>query len=628
MAPDMVQGVTVMLEELEVRDLGPIHSAVLTPGAGMTAITGETGAGKSMLLNAIRLISGEASNVATVSSRAKSAWAQGVFTVPQGSAAAQIALESGALDDDKSRNDGNEKVDGDALDAELFLSRSVPKSGRSRAVLNGHSVPRTLLAELAGELVTIHGQSDQLRIASSARQREFLDGVAADESELSAYTEAWRTLTAMDERLAKTLGRQASDLQRVDYLRDSIARIERLEPHPGEYAELRERRAHIENAAEINHGVGAALGALDASQMDEQADGVGAISAVNTAIRSLRSIKAEGNFGQLADRLDTLSNELSDVVYALSLELDFDEDAGALDDLNSRIHDLDELMKKWGPSLEDVLAWHDKAVYEVEGLDASPEKIEELKAERQKAFQAALSAAEVLSDKRKKAAQRLSAMVTKELSSLAMAGAKFDIRVNSRVHSAKDNTIGDGAFDKSGQVHDTWPLDANGCDDVEFLFTPFSGSAPLPMGKSASGGELSRLMLALELSAASMRPDGTTSDNRQQPSNMTFIFDEVDAGVGGKAAVELGRRLAKLARDAQVIVVTHLPQVACWAGTQFVVSKGPTTSTATSTGTRVETTVAEVTGEQRVHEIARMLSGSESATSLNHAKELLESSRL
>ena len=241
---------------------------------------------------------------------------------------------------------------------------------------------------------------------------------------------------------------------------------------------------------------------------------------------------------------------------------------------------------------------------DVEDLDASPEKVAELEDERRRLFESALQAADRLSEVRRRAASELSARVGEELSSLAMAGAGLEIRVTPR--------------DLDRNRGGTWPLDANGRDDIAFLFTPFPGSPQLPMGKSASGGELSRLMLALELVAAERRmgygPDSPA---------MTFIFDEVDAGVGGKSAVELGRRLARLARGAQVIVVTHLAQVASWADAQFVVSKGERSS-----DDGVATTVHEVRGADREREIARMLSGSESETSLDHARELLAESRL
>ena len=227
-------------------------------------------------------------------------------------------------------------------------------------------------------------------------------------------------------------------------------------------------------------------------------------------------------------------------------------------------------------------------------MDASPEKVEQLEAERAQLLEAAEKAAQAVSKRRRAAAKELASKVTAELDSLAMGTSKLEIRVAEREQ-----------------------LDATGADDIEFLFTPFPGSPQLPMGKSASGGELSRLMLALELVAAEKH---VVAGGTVPP--MTFIFDEVDAGVGGKAAVELGARLAKLAQSAQVLVVTHLPQVASWADEQYVVAKGETDDGS------IATTINQVRGEARVHEIARMLSGSESETSLEHAEELLKSSVL
>ncbi|MCO6558207.1 MAG: DNA repair protein RecN [Bifidobacterium sp.] len=602
-----------MLEELEVRNLGPIHSAVLTPSKGMTAITGETGAGKSMLLSAIRLISGATASVGRVAAGADSAWAQGIFDVDENGKAASLAQDAGVLDINGEETDPDPDEIGRR---ELFLSRTVPASGRSRAVLCGHSVPRNVLGNVAAELVTIHGQADQLRLASPSRQREFLDMAADDGAERNAYRQAWEQLQTIDQRFSNVTNQEASTRQRADYLRESIEQINKVDPKPGEDEELKEKRSRVENAAEIAQGVGSALSALDASQVDSDSDTQGASDAITHAIQALRTIHVGGVFGEAADRLESLNADLSDIVFSLSNEVDTDEDAEGLDAINARIHELDELTRRWGPTLEDVIAWRDKAAFEVEDLDASPEKVEEIKAQRKQAFDVAIKAAETLSKKRKLAATALANTVTKELSALAMAGSGLEIRVMRRNLAAKDKTAG-----KNGEMQTTsvtWPLDANGIDDIEFLFTPFPGSPQLPMGKSASGGELSRLMLALELSVAEKRTVGS--------SDMTFIFDEVDAGVGGKAAVELGKRLAKLAQTSQVIVVTHLAQVASWADSQFVVSKG----SAPSAGSKapVETTVNEVTGNARIHEIARMLSGSESATSLSHAQELLNSSEL
>ena len=567
-----------MLEELEIHNLGPIRSALIAPAGGMTAITGETGAGKSMLLSAIRLISGGPSDGGRVSVGANEAWAQGVFEVASSSAAVAAAHEAGF----------------EPEDGELFLSRKVPASGRSRSMLSGRSVPRSVLGSIAAELVTIHGQADQLRIASSARQREFLDRYAGDDVALAAYGKTWNALRAMDERLERLSSQESSMRQQADYLRESIERINRIDPQPGEMAELRARRDRIENAAEIAEGVNRALSALDASQVVDDVESSSATDLIDRASQALRTIHVDGVFSELADRLDSISTDLSDVVFTLSGEVDNDLGMEDLDAINGRIHELDELVRRWGPELSDVIAWRDQAVFDLEDLDASPEKVSQLQAEREKLFGEALKAARAVSKRRIAAAKELAAKVTAELESLAMSGSKLEICVSEREH-----------------------LDASGADGIDFLFTPFPGSPQMPMGKSASGGELSRLMLALELVAAEKH---VVAGGSVPP--MTFIFDEVDAGVGGKTAVELGARLAKLAQSAQVIVVTHLPQVASWADEQYVVAKGETDDGS------IATTINQVRGEARVHEIARMLSGSESEASLEHAEELLKSSVL
>ena len=544
----------------------------------MTAITGETGAGKSMLLSAIRLISGGPSDGGRVSVGAREAWAEGVFEVASSPAAVAVAHEAGF----------------EPEDGELFLSRKVPASGRSRSMLSGRSVPRSVLGSIAAELVTIHGQADQLRIASSVRQREFLDRYAGDDVALAAYGKAWNALRAMDERLERLSSQESAMRQQADYLRESIERINRIDPQPGEMTELRARRDRIENAAEIAEGVNRALSALDASQVVDDVESSSATDLIDRASQALRAIHVDGMFSELADRLDSISTDLSDVVFTLSGEVDNDLGMEDLDAINGRIHELDDLIRRWGPELSDVIAWRDQAVFDLEDLDASPEKVSQLQAEREKLFGEALKAARAVSKRRVAAAKELAAKVTAELESLAMSGSKLEIRVSEREH-----------------------LDASGADGIDFLFTPFPGSPQMPMGKSASGGDLSRLMLALELVAAEKH---VFSGGSVPP--MTFIFDEVDAGVGGKTAVELGARLAKLAQSAQVIVVTHLPQVASWADEQYVVAKGETDNGS------IATTINQVRGEARVHEIARMLSGSESEASLEHAEELLKSSVL
>ncbi|MBI0048155.1 DNA repair protein RecN [Bifidobacterium choladohabitans] len=587
-----------MLEELEVRDLGPIHHALLRPAAGMTAITGETGAGKSMLLNAIRLISGSTARPQLVSPGAHESWVQGIFDAGSPGAENPVtAVITGAglpLEDE----------------GQIFLARAMPVKGRSRAALNGRTAPRGLLQEVAGMLVTVHGQADQMRMASPARQREFLDAYAGDGPQLEAFSKAFRQYRQAQDHLEELRNQQSGAMAQADYLRESIARIDRVDPHSGEDRELKAQRDRIEHAAQISQGVMAALSALDSGQIDPDADAPSATALVERAIAALEGIGVEGVFQESAQRLRSLNADLSDLVFTLSSQLDDEGQEGDLDKINARIHDLDELTRRWGPDIDDVLAWRKKAAFELEDMDASPEKLEELQGQVEQLRGSALKAARNLSVSRGKAARRLSELVDGELHSLAMAGAGLEIRVRPR------------------QDQD---MDVHGLDQIDFLFRPYPGSDLLPMGKSASGGELSRLMLALELVAAegrtSSRPDGSGHghagrDSQVGDSTMTFIFDEVDAGVGGRAAVELGRRLARLAVTAQVIVVTHLPQVASWADRQFVVAKG------SEGGDAVETLVRQVEGEDREREIARMLAGSESTTSLKHARELLSSSRL
>lgn len=586
-----------MLEELEVRDLGPIHHALLRPAAGMTAITGETGAGKSMLLNAIRLISGSAARPQLVSPGARESWVQGIFDAV--AAGAEDPVTAAITDAGLPLED----------EGQIFLARTMPVKGRSRAALNGRKAPRGLLEEVAGMLVTVHGQADQMRMASPARQRDFLDAYAGDGPQLEAFSKAWRQYRQAQGHMEELRNQQSGAMAQADYLRESIARIDRVDPHSGEDRELKAQRDRIEHAAQISQGVMSALSALDSGQIDPDADAPSATALVERAIAALEDIGVEGVFQESAQRLRSLNADLSDLVFTLSSQLDDEGQEGDLDKINARIHDLDELTRRWGPDIDDVLAWRKKAAFELEDMDASPEKLEELQSQVEQFRGSALKAARALSVSRAKAARRLSELVDGELHSLAMAGAGLEIRVRPR------------------QDQD---MDAHGLDQIDFLFRPYPGSDLLPMGKSASGGELSRLMLALELVAAeghdSSGPDEpgdghTSPDSQVGGPTMTFIFDEVDAGVGGRAAVELGRRLARLAVTAQVIVVTHLPQVASWADRQFVVAKGR------EGGDAVETLVHQVEGEDREREIARMLAGSESTTSLRHARELLSSSR-
>ena len=592
-----------MLEELEIRNLGPISHAVITPSYGMTAITGETGAGKSMLLSAIRLISGGKADSSRITSFASESWAQGVFSVPKSGIVSNLLQESG-IDVEESEGDDS-KID-------VYVSRTVPKSGRSRAVVSGCSVPKTLLDKICSQTITIHGQSDQLRIATSAKQREFLDSISCDSKELQEYSVAFKEWQDAVESYNSLINQESSSRQRADYLRESLEKIRQIDPKRNEDEELKAKRDRIENAAQIVGAISEAISSLDASQIDYGAiDSVDALHLVDDASKAIRSIRVDGDYSAIANQLDDISSQISDIVMQLAQQLDVDESQEDLDAINNRIHDLSDLTRRWGPQIDDVLEWAKKAQFELEDLDDSPEAIDRAKKACDKYYSNAKNLADKLYDLRKSAAEKFSFEVSKELESLAMQDAQLLIKVNRR------------KVDETGVVD----LDSHGLDNVEFLFKPFPSSDYLPMGSSASGGELSRLMLAMELVAAKF--------NNSDSHSMTFIFDEVDAGVGGVAAVELGKRLAQLAKSSQVIVVTHLAQVASFADVQFVVRKSFSDSSVSGDSSNdfdsslvVDTTVTKLDDSQREQEIARMLSGSQSQASLEHARELLKTSKI
>lgn len=567
-----------MLEELEIHSLGPITSAHIDVHPGMNAITGETGAGKSMLLNAVELISGAPAQASRVRPDADRAWVQAIFDVTGNNEVEEQAQSAGS----------------DCVDNQLFINRTVPCTGRSRAVLNGHSVPRTVLSDISEQLVTIHGQSEQLKIASTSKQRDFLDTYADNIEQREEYSQAFRAYTELKSKLERVHNEKTQSIARIDYLRESIARIEEVHPQVGEDEELKARRDVIEHSAEIIAAYGTALQALEGSGDD--ASGQSVLDLIARATHALQSLDHIDQAAELSERLENASDELQDIVFTLSRSDTEDLNPAELDAINERIHDIDELLKRWGPDIAHVLEWKEKAQFELEDLDASPEKIAQLEEELKEAYTVSVKKAAVLTQTRTQAAEELSRTVTSELTSLAMEGSVLQISVSAR------NDI-----------------DAYGADNIVFEFIPFPGSPALPVGKSASGGELSRLMLALELAAFEKKHDAR--DSRAAGTVPTLIFDEIDAGVGGVAAAQLGQRLAVLAQGAQIIVVTHLPQVAAWADQQFVVEKEKTSDSAS-------TTVTAVTGDDRVREIARMLAGSQSNTSLEHAQELLEQSTL
>ena len=575
-----------MLEELRIRGLGVIEDAVLPLGPGLTVVTGETGAGKTMVVTGLLLLFGGRADSARVRAG-----------VDQASVDGRLAITDAALIE-RVRDAGGELDDG----TDLVLRRTVSSAGRSRAHVGGASAPVSVLAELAERLVTVHGQSEQLRLTRRGDQLAALDGYAGLDTASYAHAYArWRA--AHDAVLART-SRMAELRAESDLLTAGLAEIEAADPQPGEdtaLAELTERLAHAEGLR------AAAREAHDALAGDPDDPASDALD-VNTLLAAARRA-----LGQAADAdpilaaMTTRVGELAALAGELATDLrsyadDLDAEPERLAQLQERRSVLVSLVRKYavaGEGIDAVLDWAARARRRLNDLDVSDEAIAALEAERDTAAAALVAAARGLTELRAKAAAQLGAAVTAELTGLAMAGAEVTVDVHPRTASGSTARVVVGTDDVV--------LGSDGADDVEFLLRPHAASPAVPLSRGASGGELSRVMLALEVCLAGTDPVPT------------MVFDEVDAGVGGRAAVEVGRRLARLAADHQVLVVTHLPQVAAFAHRHLVVDKP-----ADAAGDRVTSSdVRLVTGEDRVTELARMLAGSDTRTARKHAEELL-----
>ncbi|MFE7675675.1 DNA repair protein RecN [Streptomyces albidoflavus] len=575
--------VVSVLEEMRIRSLGVIDDAVVELSPGFTAVTGETGAGKTMVVTSLGLLLGGRADAALVRIGAKSAVVEGRLALPPDAPVLTRAEEAGAELDDGA----------------LLISRTVSAEGRSRAHLGGRSVPVGLLAELADELVAVHGQTDQQGLLKPGRQRQALDRYAGEavSVSLAAYGEAYRRLRTVVAELDEITTRARERAQEADLLRFGLEEISAVEPLPGEDAELAaeaERLGHAEALA-----AAAATGHTALAGNPEDLESADATTLVSGAQRALEAVRAhDPRLAALADRLGEVAILLGDVAGELAgYADDLDADPLRLAAVEERRAALTQLTRKYGEDIDAVLGWAEQSAARLAELENDDDRITELTAERD-AVRAELGAlAQRLTQARRDSAQRFAEDVTTELASLAMPHARvsFDIR-DTEVAPDGDGIEVDGRFLAYGPT---------GVDEVELLLAPHPGAPPRPIAKGASGGELSRVMLAVEVVFAGSDPVPT------------YLFDEVDAGVGGKAAVEVGRRLARLARSAQVVVVTHLPQVAAFADRQLLVEK-------TNDGSVTRSGVKVLEGEERVRELSRMLAGQEDSESARaHAEELL-----
>jgi len=570
-----------VIEEIRIDNLGVIGRAHVELGPGLTVLTGETGAGKTMVLTALNLLLGGKADPSTVRVGSTSAAVEGRVVLDAGGAALARAAEAGAeLDDDGS----------------LVLVRTVGAgtdgtTGRSRAFVGGRSVPQGLLAELADELVTVHGQADQARLRSPSVQREALDEFAgAGHRELlTRYRSAWTERARVDAELADLVDRARDRTREAELLRLGLAEVERVDPQPDEDVTLAEEVDRLSHAEDLRT---AAAGAHTALVGEDGADeGSAAVGTIEAARRLLEHEGAhDPALAALATRIAEAGYLLADVSTDLAAYLeDLQADPLRLDAAQRRRAELGTLTRSYGTTVADVLTWADTAGRRLLDLDGGDERIAELREARALLDDELGTVAASLTAGRREGAERLSAVVSEELSGLAMGGAELQVSVE--------------PADEAGP---------HGADRVEMLLVPHAGAPARPLGKGASGGELSRVMLAIEVALA-------TAPGATRPG--TFVFDEVDAGVGGRAAIEVGRRLSALAQGSQVLVVTHLAQVAAFADHHLVVTK----STADGVDVVTESDVRLVTRDERVRELARMLSGQEdSDAARTHAAELLE----
>ena len=556
-----------MIEEMRLRDLGVIAEATLPIGPGFTAITGETGAGKTMVVTGLGLLLGQRADSGAVRSGAAQASVDGVWIVPEdGPVAARVREAGGEV----------EPIGGGR--AELYVGRSVSSEGRGRASVGGRSAPAGVLADLADQLVVVHGQSDQLRLRSAAAQREALDRFGGEPVRVArdAYRSAFERWRTIDRELTRLTEDRESRAREADELRAQLADIEQAAPETGEDADLAARAERLANAEELRV---AAANAHDALMGEGDAPDAGVLLAeARRALERVHDPALEEPAGQLAD----LGYRVADIAAALAGYLaDLDESGPhELAAVEERRAVLGALVRTHG-SLDAAIDLLDTGSSRLAELDDDSGRIDRLTEERDAAASVLDDAAAALTAARTDAAARLGAAVTTELRALAMPDARLEVSVTPGAETAQ------------------------GRDDVAILLAPHPGAEPRPVSRGASGGELSRVMLAIEVVIAGVDPVPT------------FVFDEVDAGIGGAAAIEVGRRLARLAQSSQVIAVTHLAQVAAFAANHLTVVKA-------SDGSVTASDVRRLEGAEREAEMARLLSGMpDSDAALTHARELL-----
>lgn len=563
------------LEEISIRNLGIIEQSELELGRGLNVLTGETGAGKTMILTALALVLGGKSDSALVRHGSDRLIATAQFSV--------TANSQDKLDEIGAETDGSS----------LIVTRTVNSDGKSKASCGGVTVPAGTLADVTEPLIEIHGQSANAQIVKPARQRELVDrfGGSTIAKAISEYQETYGQYLELKERI-KVMKASANKRDgEIAELEEFLAAWSKLKAVRGEASSIEDEIKRLSSVEDLRIASSGALSALDAEES-------GALNLLHTARRFLDAAKGKDTrLEEIAERvaeslfiLDDASSDLAS--YATGLEADPDR----LDFLQNRKSEIGLFIKRWGGSGsldEELLLLAAKAKSGKEAiadLKGGDDRIAELESDLAKVKKSLLLSAQSLTKARAAAAASLSTSVTNEIQALSMPHTQFFVEVTSPDYRS---ALKESDFTNLG------------CDEITMQIQGQIDGPKIALGKGASGGEMSRIMLGLEVVIAQSHPVGT------------YIFDEVDAGVGGKAAIEVGKRLHALAQNAQVIVVTHLPQVAAWADTHFVVRKS-------SDGSVVQSGVSKLAQSERVEEIARMLAGlEESSSAREHAAELL-----
>jgi len=554
-----------MITELRIADLGVISDAIISLHPGLTVVTGETGAGKTMIISGLGLLLGGRADPRSVRRGSERARVEGRFKIDNLELAQTVQEAGGQLDDD-----------------ELIVARHVTSAGRSRAYVGGAQVPASVCAELTAALVRIHGQAEQERLTEADRQRQLLDrfaGVPALEP-LARYTSLWAEDRAARTELAQLRTEAQRRAREIDLLRFGLDEIERIAPASGEDVALAAEALRLQSADDLRDSAESAVQAL-AGPDDEPGGALAMLYAARKVFES--AVSRDPAATQLGERLVDASYQLSDLTADLARYLDsLESQPGRLEQIAERRAQLSTLTRKYGTTCDEVLQWAAESAVRLTQLEQSDERIATLEQRVDALATDLASLAGQISRARHEASGRFSKLVLAELAALAMPHARLSFDVTSA------------------------ELGPSGADRVELTFAANPGSELRSLGRVASGGELSRVRLALEVVLAGGH------------EAVTLVFDEVDAGVGGKVAVEVGRRLARLAQHSQVVVVTHLAQVAAFADRHYVVVKSDDGQVTTSG-------VVQVADEDRAVELARMMAGLDTTESaLAHAGELVE----